>query len=163
MLSTLQQNYLVNRVASASSWSSETARQHRMWTHLLSRALCKSSSSITCTTLKISSAPCMRKPNMFRLHLLLDTHSQEENNTFLQPSGTIPSPNTEGGLSGTSRGHKMPWASHNARRPAVERTCLDDLNQVIYPKRQAESSSCANPAGLCLPQGLWGKAGRPAH
>ena len=64
-------------------------------------SVCKSSSSTPGTTPRISSAPCVRKPHMFRLHLLLNTHSREENSTFLQPHETIPSPNTEGGLSGT--------------------------------------------------------------
>lgn len=74
-------------------------------------SVCKSSSLTTGTTPRISSTPHVRKSYMFRLHLLLNTHSQEENGTFLNPHETIPSPNTEGGLSGTVHpgGFKHPW------------------------------------------------------
>lgn len=64
-------------------------------------SVCKSSSSTTGPTPRISFAPGVWKPHMFRLHLCLDTCSQEEKGTFLQPRETIPGPNTKGGLSGT--------------------------------------------------------------
>lgn len=64
-------------------------------------SVCRSSSQTTSTTPRISSAPQVRKLHMCRLQLLLDMHSQEETGTDLHPFETNPSPNAEGGFSGT--------------------------------------------------------------
>lgn len=76
---------------------------------------------------------------------------------FLLPHEMIPSPNTEGRLSGTV------YTGGKSKLQCNQTCCWIDPSWWLEPrnisKMQTGSSSCATPAALCLPQDYVGKQG----
>lgn len=120
-------------------------------------SVCKSCPSTTGTTPRISSAPCVWKSHMFRLHLLLDTQPGRERYLFCRLMKWSPA---QGRLSGTMYPGGIKWLS---KLQCNQTCCWKDLPWWLEPRNvsemQTESSSCANPAALCLPQDCLGKQG----